>query len=135
MEKLTVIQLVKIFSAFYGTQRFIFVFTTARHWSLSRARCIRSTPSHLFCLSYFIIIKQEFFKLITKMSKNLNMNFIGWKLMNCQASLHETFMRTNNFRRHISPSLTAFYGSLYVICRFHMSSLYHSVFGKVVSVL
>jgi hypothetical protein len=34
-EKLTVTQLVKKFPAFYGTQGFITVFTTARHWSLS----------------------------------------------------------------------------------------------------
>jgi len=35
LEKLTVTQLVKKFSAFYGTRRFITVFTRARHWSLS----------------------------------------------------------------------------------------------------
>jgi len=35
LEKLTVTQLVKKFSAFYGTRRFITVFTTALHWSVS----------------------------------------------------------------------------------------------------
>jgi hypothetical protein len=35
LEKLTVPQLVKKFPAFYGTQRFITAFTTARHMSLS----------------------------------------------------------------------------------------------------
>jgi hypothetical protein len=35
LEKLRFTKLVKKFSAFYGTQRFITVFTTARHWSLS----------------------------------------------------------------------------------------------------
>jgi hypothetical protein len=35
LEKLTVSQLVKKFPAFYGTQRFITAFTTARHLSLS----------------------------------------------------------------------------------------------------
>jgi hypothetical protein len=35
--KLIVTQLVKKFPAFYGTRRFITVFTTARHWSISRA--------------------------------------------------------------------------------------------------
>jgi hypothetical protein len=35
LEKLIVTQLVKNFSAFYGTQRFKAVFTTARRWSLS----------------------------------------------------------------------------------------------------
>jgi len=34
------------FPAFYGTRRFIIVLTTARHWSLSWARWIQSTPSH-----------------------------------------------------------------------------------------
>jgi len=34
LEKLTVPQLVKKFHAFYGTRRFITVFTTARHCSL-----------------------------------------------------------------------------------------------------
>jgi hypothetical protein len=33
LEKLTVTQLVKKFCAFYGTQRFIAVFTRAHHWS------------------------------------------------------------------------------------------------------
>jgi hypothetical protein len=44
--KLTVTQLVNKFPVFYVTLRFITVFTTARHWSLSWARCIQSTPSH-----------------------------------------------------------------------------------------
>jgi hypothetical protein len=35
LEKLTVPQLVKKFPAFYGTQRFITVFTTTCHWSLT----------------------------------------------------------------------------------------------------
>jgi hypothetical protein len=35
LEKLTVTQLLKKFTAFYGTRRFITVFTRSRHWSLS----------------------------------------------------------------------------------------------------
>jgi len=35
LEKLTGLQLVKKFSAFYGTRKFITVFTNARHLSLS----------------------------------------------------------------------------------------------------
>jgi hypothetical protein len=35
LQKLTVTQPVKKFLAFYGTRRFITVFTTARQWSLS----------------------------------------------------------------------------------------------------
>jgi hypothetical protein len=37
---------VKKFTAFYGTGRFITVFTRARHLSLSWASCIQSTPFH-----------------------------------------------------------------------------------------
>ena len=40
LEKLTDSQLVKKFPAFYGTQRFITAFTSARHLSLSWARLI-----------------------------------------------------------------------------------------------
>jgi hypothetical protein len=46
LEKLTVTQLVKKFPALYGTRRFITVFTTAGHWSLSWARWIQCTPTH-----------------------------------------------------------------------------------------
>jgi len=40
-------------SAFYDTRRFITVFTTARHWSLSLARCIQPALSHPIPLSPF----------------------------------------------------------------------------------
>ena len=46
LEKLTGFQLVKKFSAFYGTRRFITAFTSARHLSLSRTSSIQSTPPH-----------------------------------------------------------------------------------------
>jgi hypothetical protein len=36
----------KNFPEFYGTRRFITVFTRALHWSLSWARSIQSIPSH-----------------------------------------------------------------------------------------
>ena len=45
-EKLNGFQLVKKFPAFYGTRRFITVFTTARHLSLSWATSIQSIPPH-----------------------------------------------------------------------------------------
>jgi len=45
LEMLTGFQLIKKFSAFYGTRRFITAFTSARHLSLSSARSIQSTPS------------------------------------------------------------------------------------------
>jgi len=34
------------FSAFYGTRRFITVFTRVHHWSLSFSRSVHSTSSH-----------------------------------------------------------------------------------------
>ena len=43
LEKLTGLQLVKKFSAFYGTRRFIAAFTSFRHLSLSWASPIQST--------------------------------------------------------------------------------------------
>jgi hypothetical protein len=45
-EKLPIVQPLKKFSAFYGTRRFITMFTRALHWSLSWARSIQSTTSH-----------------------------------------------------------------------------------------
>ena len=46
LEKLTGFQLVKKFPAFYGTRRFITVFTSARHLSLSWASSIKSITLH-----------------------------------------------------------------------------------------
>jgi hypothetical protein len=46
LEKLTDFQVVKKFSAFYGTRRFITTFTSARHLSLSWASLIQSIPPH-----------------------------------------------------------------------------------------
>ena len=47
LEKLTGLQLVKKFRAFYGTRRFITALTSARHLSLSWASSIQSTHPHL----------------------------------------------------------------------------------------
>jgi len=46
LEKLTGSQLVKKFPAFYGTRKFITVFTSACHMSLSWASLIQSIPPH-----------------------------------------------------------------------------------------
>jgi hypothetical protein len=56
LEKLTVAQLVKKFSALYGTRCFITVFTTARHCPLSWARWIQSTPSHPVSVRSILIL-------------------------------------------------------------------------------
>jgi hypothetical protein len=46
LEKLISFQPVKKLPAFYGTQRFITAFTSARHLSLSWASAIQSVPPH-----------------------------------------------------------------------------------------
>jgi hypothetical protein len=46
LEKLPVVHVLKNFPEFYGTRRFITVFTRALHWSLSSARSIQFIPSH-----------------------------------------------------------------------------------------
>ena len=46
LEKLTGLQLVKKFPAFYGTRKFITALTSARHLSLSWATSIQSTQLH-----------------------------------------------------------------------------------------
>jgi hypothetical protein len=46
LEKPPIVQLLKNFPTFYGTRRFINVFTRALHWSLSWARSIQFIPSH-----------------------------------------------------------------------------------------
>jgi len=46
LQKLTSLQLVKKFPAFYGTRRFITALTSARHLSLSWASSIQSTHPH-----------------------------------------------------------------------------------------
>jgi hypothetical protein len=42
--------------AFYGTRRFITMFTRAFHWSLSWARSTQLTPSHPISLRYILIL-------------------------------------------------------------------------------
>jgi hypothetical protein len=49
LEKPPVLHPLKNFPTFYGTRRFITVFTRALHWSLSWARSIHPIPPH--CIS------------------------------------------------------------------------------------
>jgi hypothetical protein len=55
LEKPPVVQLLKNLPAFYGTRRFMTVFTTAFHWSLHWARSIQSIPSHPISLRCILI--------------------------------------------------------------------------------
>jgi hypothetical protein len=56
LEKLPIMQLLKKFPSFYGTQRFITVFTRALHWPLSWTRSIQFTPLHLISLRSILIL-------------------------------------------------------------------------------
>jgi hypothetical protein len=55
LEKLPIMQPFKNFPAYYGTQRFITMFTRALHWSLSWARLMQSIPSHSISPGYILI--------------------------------------------------------------------------------
>jgi len=59
VEKIIVTHLVKKFPAFYGTRKFITVFTTARQWSLSRARWIQSTLFHTISLRSILMLSSH----------------------------------------------------------------------------
>jgi hypothetical protein len=59
LEKLIVTQLIKKFLTFYGTRRFINVFTTACHWFLSWTRCIQSTTSYPLSLRSALILSSH----------------------------------------------------------------------------
>jgi hypothetical protein len=54
--KLPVTQLPKNFPVFYGTQRFITMFTRDLHWSLSWARWIQSVPPYAISLRSILIL-------------------------------------------------------------------------------
>jgi hypothetical protein len=50
------VQILINFSAFYGTRRFLTVFTRSLHWSLSWAWWIQSTPPHSISLTFILIL-------------------------------------------------------------------------------
>jgi hypothetical protein len=53
------VQLLKNSPAFYGTRRFITVFTRALHWSRSWARSIQSIPSYPISLRSILILSNH----------------------------------------------------------------------------
>ena len=59
LEKLTGLQLVKKFPAFYGTRWFITALTSARHLSLSWASSIQSTHPHLTSRRSILILSSH----------------------------------------------------------------------------
>jgi hypothetical protein len=58
-ERLPVTHLVKYFSAFYGTQRFITMFISALHWSLFWAKWIQSIPLKPVSLISILILSSN----------------------------------------------------------------------------
>jgi hypothetical protein len=56
LEKVPIVQLLKKSPAFYGTRRFITMFTRALYWSLSWARSIHSISSHHTSLRPILIL-------------------------------------------------------------------------------
>jgi hypothetical protein len=56
LEKPPIVQPLKNFTTFYGTRRFINVFTRALHWSLFWARPTKSVPSHPTSLRSILIL-------------------------------------------------------------------------------
>jgi hypothetical protein len=55
--KLSVTHMIKKFSSFYGTRRFVTVFTRVLHWTLSWVKWIQSTPSYpIFSIHFNIIL-------------------------------------------------------------------------------
>jgi hypothetical protein len=59
LEKLPIAQLLKNFSAFYGTRRFITVSKRALHWLLSWASSIQAIPSHPISLRSILILSTQ----------------------------------------------------------------------------
>ena len=59
LEKLTGFHLVKRFSAFYGTRRFVTTFTSSRHLSISWASSIQSIPPHPTSCRFILILSTQ----------------------------------------------------------------------------
>jgi hypothetical protein len=59
LEKPPIVQPRKNFPGFYGTQRFITVFTRALHWSLSWATSTQSIPSHYISVRSILILSHH----------------------------------------------------------------------------
>jgi hypothetical protein len=61
LEKLPASQPLKNFPTFYGTWRFITMFTAALYWSLSRSRSIQSIRPHITSLRSILILSSHLY--------------------------------------------------------------------------
>lgn len=59
LKKRTAAQVVKNVSAFYGTRKFITLFTTVWHWTLISAGIIQSGPSQPICIGPMLVISSH----------------------------------------------------------------------------
>jgi hypothetical protein len=59
LEKSPVAQLLKNFPTFYGTRKFITVFTRTFHWSLFWARWIQFIPTHLISSRFVLLLSSH----------------------------------------------------------------------------
>jgi hypothetical protein len=96
-EKLSIVQPLKNFPAFYETRRFITVSTRALQWSLSWARSFHSGPSHFVSLRSILIL-----------STHLRLGL--------PSGVYSSGFQTNNLYPH----------SCYISCQSHPPSLDHS---------
>jgi hypothetical protein len=81
----------EIFPAFYGTQRFITVFTTCLQWSLSWARWIQSTSSHPISLRSILILSSH---LRLGLPNSLPSRFFNQNIVRCENYYCWTFSVT-----------------------------------------
>ena len=59
LKKQTAARVVKNVSAFYGTRKFITLFTTVRHWALISTDIIQSRPSQPICIRPMLVISSH----------------------------------------------------------------------------
>jgi hypothetical protein len=96
LEKLTGLQLVKKFPAFYGTQRFITALTSARHLSLSWASSIQSTHPHPTSRRSFLILSSHLrLGLPSGLHPYLKLNFVENVNRVCRQCLYGYIFRQN----------------------------------------
>jgi len=111
LEKLTGLQLVKKFLAFYGTRMFITAFTSARHLSLSRATSIHfKTPTSYFLKMHFNIILPS--KPVSP-KWSLSLRFPNQNPVYASPLLHTQYMpRPSHSSRLYHPKLNVLYRNL-----------------------
>jgi hypothetical protein len=107
LEKLSIVQPLKNFPAFYGTRRFITVFTRALHWSLFRARSIQSIPSLPVSLRSILILSTH---LCLGLPSGLL--YTLYTITNCGAETLKIFKRGKVFQCYVCRCINSLKYSL-----------------------